>query len=997
MAIDLSKETPSRGSFIIPITLILVGYISYTHSYNQIASDMSLYMTYALNIFNGNGYIDMNGSPVFFRGPVFPLMIAASFKLFGVKGLSAIGVVKLFCILNPVVLYYLGKRLFSEKIGIASALLVLSSYSISFWSFQFIDAVWPFFVLLHCYFLFAGLEQNKNKTLCYVLSGLFLGVAILTKEVSILFLPIGLLMFGWVKEYRYRGNFLGVCASLFITLIILLPWLIYLFRHAGLSFLIGTAGPVVAENITNTLNGNDTGEQYNALISLLASLKHFIFSFVYFYSGQTNTVSTNFTIAPLFLISWPMVFFYAISGHKGSKLLFLGLLLFSPIIFFIGKNHWRFGQVLISMFFSYIALSYSVFCIVGWIGKRIQFPSFIVSSGYYIFILAIVIMQIFAQKEKDLGFVNFFQKTTLYHYITEKKHINPEVTGFFVNPYLMEIINILRQLPHDHGGIAGGNYFLSRNVFFHLGGEKKIHAFPMIWRTINQEYLGMPPENNHEKPLYVSSLLSPLEPQFRLYLLFESQFVDFIHTNQIEYLILSPLFRSLSRYFNNSDMFELIFQASPPGDNNEVYSLYRVKEGVKYDGLTPTIFSDEVVIGLNELLDKDSKRFDQVHELIFYRDCSFTKNDVDLMLNSKVKIPRFHADQGEKYYDEGDLQQAIILYQEAIRLDPENVRYHCRLGDLYEKSEQFSLALQQYQKAYQLDPDNSGIIYHLGTLYLKNDQLDRAIEQLQEAVKLEPYNSGYNYLLGTVYKEAGFLEEAYAQLVKASSRNPDKSFYYWSLGDLYRQEGKLDEAITQYQIAVNLEPNNPAHHNLLGKVYQEAGLFEYAQREFKTAIRLYPENAAYRRFLGDLYKQSGRLKKAIRQYRKAVILDPENSAYYYLLGSAFQAAGFHEKAHEQFEIAVRLDPLNAWYHRFLGQSHELAGRPEMALEQYQLAVRLDPTITSFHYLLGNLYQKIGRSQEALQQYEELLHLEPVNPQYQKLVEQFDADQASPVQ
>ena len=69
----------------------------------------------------------------------------------------------------------------------------------------------------------------------------------------------------------------------------------------------------------------------------------------------------------------------------------------------------------------------------------------------------------------------------------------------------------------------------------------------------------------------------------------------------------------------------------------------------------------------------------------------------------------------------------------------------------------------------------------------------------------------------------------------------------------------------------------------------------------------------------------------------------------------------------------------------------------MALEQYQLAVRLDPTITSFHYLLGNLYQKIGRSQEALQQYEELLHLEPVNPQYQKLVEQFDADQASPVQ
>lgn len=51
--------------FITPIALILLGYILFTHVQNVIAWDMSRYMTYALNIFNGNGYVDMDGSLVF--------------------------------------------------------------------------------------------------------------------------------------------------------------------------------------------------------------------------------------------------------------------------------------------------------------------------------------------------------------------------------------------------------------------------------------------------------------------------------------------------------------------------------------------------------------------------------------------------------------------------------------------------------------------------------------------------------------------------------------------------------------------------------------------------------------------------------------------------------------------------------------------------------------------------------------------------------------------
>ena len=142
------------------VYIVLLGFITfYTHEVS-IASDMGWYMNSGLNIFLGKGYTNMDGSLVLDRGPLFPLMIAASYFLLGVSPWSAFGVIRIFCIANPLVMYFFGKKLYGKWVGFYAALFILTSYSMNFWSYRHLDTVWPFFVTLGLHFTLSGFEKK---------------------------------------------------------------------------------------------------------------------------------------------------------------------------------------------------------------------------------------------------------------------------------------------------------------------------------------------------------------------------------------------------------------------------------------------------------------------------------------------------------------------------------------------------------------------------------------------------------------------------------------------------------------------------------------------------------------------------------------------------------------------------------------------------------------------------------------------------------------------
>ena len=84
-------------------------------------------------------------------------------------------------------------------------------------------------------------------------------------------------------------------------------------------------------------------------------------------------------------------------------------------------------------------------------------------------------------------------------------------------------------------------------------------------------------------------------------------------------------------------------------------------------------------------------------------------NSVDFCLDSGVHYTQtagFQYLTGRMYQRVGRNEKAVSHYQNAIRLDPDNVWYHRFLGDLYHEKKMFTEALMQYREVIRIEPDN---------------------------------------------------------------------------------------------------------------------------------------------------------------------------------------------------------------------------------------------------------------------------------------------------
>jgi hypothetical protein len=152
------------------------------------------------------------------RGPVFSGLLGGLMLLFGRDVESLAWMVRLLALANPVLMYFLMKRIAGAMTGLlAAAMVALFSLTATLWHAFSIDAVRLTVFLLAVLVLLAGARRDSAGL--SLLSGLLLGAAMLTKETSLVFLPLALfaaLLLGW--------SFRGVLLHYIGVLVVCLPW-----------------------------------------------------------------------------------------------------------------------------------------------------------------------------------------------------------------------------------------------------------------------------------------------------------------------------------------------------------------------------------------------------------------------------------------------------------------------------------------------------------------------------------------------------------------------------------------------------------------------------------------------------------------------------------------------------------------------------------------------------------------------------------------------------
>lgn len=86
--------------------------------------------------------------------------------------------------------------------------------------------------------------------------------------------------------------------------------------------------------------------------------------------------------------------------------------------------------------------------------------------------------------------------------------------------------------------------------------------------------------------------------------------------------------------------------------------------------------------------------------------------------------------------DSGDLQNAQLLYQQTLKIDPTFAIGHYNLGATLKAMGQFTAAIEHYQTAISLNPNYAEAYQNLGVVWLKIGQIPESLAAFQHAIAL---------------------------------------------------------------------------------------------------------------------------------------------------------------------------------------------------------------------------------------------------------------------
>jgi Flp pilus assembly protein TadD len=152
---------------------------------------------------------------------------------------------------------------------------------------------------------------------------------------------------------------------------------------------------------------------------------------------------------------------------------------------------------------------------------------------------------------------------------------------------------------------------------------------------------------------------------------------------------------------------------------------------------------------------------------------------------------REQLEKGKQLYRDDQDAEAVLSFQEAVRLDPELAEAHFRLGLGYESlgkreeaESEFKKAIAAYKKYLGDNRDDPEAHYDLGQTYAGLGQYSEAIREYREATKLKEDDPDMYYDLGVALTKLAQYDAAAAAFSKSLEIDPEN----------YRAQDGLDDA-----------------------------------------------------------------------------------------------------------------------------------------------------------------------------------------------------------
>ena len=372
---------------------------------------------------------------------------------------------------------------------------------------------------------------------------------------------------------------------------------------------------------------------------------------------------------------------------------------------------------------------------------------------------------------------------------------------------------------------------------------------------------------------------------------------------------------------------------------------------------------------------------------------------------ARLKVGDFHAAMH-------DWPQAVRLYQEGIRIDPDNkTTYLRRIADAWifqGKGVEASNVIAEIRKDRPGDDSakavNASILLESGV----PDKIKAGVNDLQELVKNQPENPVFRYALGRGLLLKGDPDGARAQFQELLKRQPRHLPSLINLAELsltkrdYSQALKyadtalavnprLTQARLQRATALTAQGNTSAGRTELTslanddpqniQVQFELAALDVTEKKYPQAeVRLQKlyEKSRFVALTGlvDAYLAQDQTDKAIARLIVEVGKSPKIPYVRTMLAEVYMRARKYDLALEQFNQAQNLGDRSGQLLMRLGRAYEFKGDMGRALANFEAAKQLAPQDPLTLRALADAQQITGSKSEAVLNYRRILALNP---------------------
>ncbi len=218
----------------------------------------------------------------------------------------------------------------------------------------------------------------------------------------------------------------------------------------------------------------------------------------------------------------------------------------------------------------------------------------------------------------------------------------------------------------------------------------------------------------------------------------------------------------------------------------------------------------------------------------------------------------------------GNLQEAIVAYDEAIRINPQYVDAYNDRGVVRSALGNFSEGITDFEQALKVDSQYPIAYVNLGIAHLNSNDYQQAITNFDRALQI---NSN--------------LADAYL--------NRGKAYFYL---------GKKEKAIADYDQALNINSNYAQAYDSRAIARFRLGDKQGAIKDFSRTLQLNPQNATAYYNRGVARSRLGDDKGAISDYDRALKINPGYAQAYGNRGLARLRSGDKKGAIKDLQTAA---------------------------------------------------------------------------------------------